>query len=79
MKVENTVSRDLILTAAHCTVRFSGQNFTVWTRDHDFTKVDGEVSHAVCGKTEHPEYGKKRRYNMDIALLHLCQPLIFSE
>ena len=48
-------------------------------RDHDYTKVDGEVSHAVCGKTEHPRYGKKRRYDLDIALLHLCQPIMFSE
>ena len=51
----------------------------MWTRDHDWTKKDGEVSHAVCGKKEHPEYGKKTRHDKDIAVLHLCKPLMFTE
>ena len=58
---------------------FPVQNITVWTRDHDWTKKDGEVSHAVCRKTEHPEYGKKTRHDRDIAVLHLCRPLMFTE
>ena len=48
-------------------------------RDHDFTKVDGEVSHAVCGKSEHPGYNKRSRYDLDIAVLHLCKPIMFSQ
>ena len=74
------LTREKILTAAHCTEDYPAQNITVWTRDHDITKRDGEVRHAVCSKTEHPEYFKKRpKFDQDIAVLHLCQPLMFSE
>ena len=52
---------------------------SVWTRDHDYTEIDGEVRHAVCSKTEHPEYDKETRHDKDIAVLHLCQPLMFSD
>ena len=72
------LTTDKILTAAHCTVLAHAKNITVWTRDHDFTKKDGEESHAVCNKTEHPEFGKIK-YDKDIAVLHLCQPLKFSK
>ena len=58
---------------------YPAENITVWTRDHDWTKKDGEVSHAVCSKKEHPEYGKKTRHDKDIAVLHLCRPLMFTE
>ena len=76
----SVLTRDKILTAAHCTLRYPAQNITVWTRDHDYTAKDGEVRHAVCSKTEHPEYYKKRpKFDQDIAVLHLCQPLMFSE
>ena len=52
----------------------------MWTGDHDYTEIDGEVSHTVCGKTVHPEYNKNYgSYDLDIAVLHLCEPLIFSE
>ena len=54
-------------------------NITVWTRDHDRTVQDGEVSHSVCSKSEHPEYGQKVKKDKDIALLHLCEPLMFTE
>ena len=96
----SVLSRDTILTAAHCTrgewsqrdesdvtdeilreifPDYPAENITVWTRDHDWTKKDGEVSHAVCEKTEHSEYGKKTRHDRDIAVLHLCKPLMFTE
>ena len=75
----SVLTREKILTAAHCTEGQSVQSLTVWTRDHDWTKTDGEESHAVCSKTEHPEYDRKARYDQDIAILHLCQPLMFSE
>ena len=52
---------------------------TVFTRDHDRTREDGEVSHEVCSKTEHPEYNKKVNWDADIAILHLCNPLMFGE
>ena len=94
------LSRDRILTAAHCTRgRLRGQRWcwltvclsrsvseesdclsvcpgfpvkslTVWTRDHDWRKRDGEVSHSVCGKTEHPEYRRLAGYNNDISILY---------
>ena len=73
------LTRDKILTAAHCTVRFPAKNITVWTGEHNYKKNDGEMKHAVCNKTEHPEYYKKAKYDQDIAVLHLCQPLIFSK
>ena len=75
----SVLTRDKILTAAHCTEFLPTQNITVWTRDHDRTEIDGEESHAVCGKTEHPEYGKKTIHDQDIAVLHLCQPLMFTD
>ena len=52
---------------------------TVFTRDHDRTKEDGEVSHSVCGKREHPEYNRKTDYDKDIAILTLCKPLMFGK
>ena len=51
----------------------------MWTRDHDWRREDGEMSHAVCSKTEHPEYDRNTRHDKDIAVLHLCQPLMFTE
>ena len=51
---------------------------TVFTRDHDRTREDGEVSHEVCRKREHSEYNKKILWDKDIAILHLCKPLMFA-
>ena len=34
-------------------------------------RVDGEVSHSVCSKREHPDE--------DLAVLTLCKPLMFSQ
>merc|ERR1711974_432884 len=68
----SVITREHILTAAHCTEGQHAENITVWTGDHDYTEIDGEESHAICSKTEHPEYGKKARNDQDIAVLHLC-------
>ena len=57
---------------------FSVESITVWTRDHNMKERDGEVSHSVCGKTEHPEYRRLTRYNNDISILQLCKPLMFT-
>ena len=54
-------------------------DITVWTRDHDWRMEDGEVSHAVCRKTAHPDYDIKARADKDIAILHLCKPLMFTK
>ena len=43
------------------------------------TREDGEESHEVCSKTEHPEYNREAEYDKDIAVLHLCKPLMFSQ
>ena len=66
---------------SHCTAPVSAQTITVWTGEHDFTKEDGEENHTVCSKTEHPGYNPSKgpMYDLDIAILHLCQPLIFSK
>ena len=73
------ISRDSILTAAHCTQGRPTSGLTVWTRDHDRTKKDGEMRHAVCGKIEHPDVNKLTRFDKDIAVIKLCKPLMFTE
>lgn len=73
------ISRDRILTAAHCTEGHSVGSITVFTRDHDRTRDDGEESHEVCGKREHPEYNKYADMDKDVAILNLCKPLMFEE
>merc|ERR1711988_2004029 len=73
------ISRDKILTAAHCTEGRPVESITVFTRDHDRTREDGEVSHSVCSKMEHPEYSRKTKYDKDIAILTLCKPLMYSK
>ena len=57
----------------------SVERITVFTRDHDRTREDGEVSHSVCSKREHPEYNGKTKWDKDIAILTLCQPLMFAK
>ena len=52
---------------------------TVFTREHDRTMEDGEVSHSVCSKREHPEYNRKTKWDKDIAILTLCKPLMFTK
>ena len=54
------------------------KNFTVFIRDHNRTREDGEVSHSVCSKREHPEFNRKVSWDKDIAILHLCKPLMFT-
>ena len=56
----------------------SVKSLTVWTEDHSRGKGEGEVSHSVCGKTEHPE-DSQNSYNNDISILYLCKPLIFTK
>jgi len=73
------ISRDKILTAAHCTEGHPVERITVFTRDHDRTREDGEVSHSVCSKREHPDYNREAKYDKDIAILTLCKPLMFTE
>ena len=75
----SVLTREKILTAAHCTVGQHAEKIKVWTGDHDYTEIDGEVSHEVCNKTEHPEYNKRPINDQDIAVLHLCQPLMFTD
>ena len=57
----------------------SVESMTVFTRDHDRTKEDGEVSHLVCSKREHPEYNREADYDKDIAILTLCKPLMYGK
>ena len=52
-------------------IGISAESITVITRDHDWTREDGEVSHSVCSKREHPDE--------DLAVLTLCEPLMFSK
>ena len=56
----------------------SVDRITVFTRDHDRTREDGEVSHSVCSKREHPEY-ERGTWDKDIAILTLCKPLMFAK
>ena len=57
----------------------SVDSMTVFTGDHDRTREDGEVSHEVCSKREHPEYKSEYSWDKDIAILRLCEPLIFTK
>merc|ERR1711988_1963725 len=67
------INRDEILTAANCTEGHSVESITVFTKVDDelLGRVDGEVSHSVCSKREHPDE--------DLAVLTLCEPLMFSK
>merc|ERR1711988_2006299 len=67
------INRDEILTAANCTEGNSVESITVFTKADDelLGRVDGEVSHSVCGKREHPDE--------DLAVITLCEPLMFSK
>merc|ERR1711988_316211 len=67
------INRDEILTAANCTEGHSVESITVFTRADDelLGRVGGEVSHLVCSKREHPDE--------DLAVLTLCEPLMFSK
>ena len=49
------------------------ESITVFTKaDNELLgRVDGEVSHSVCSKREHPDE--------DLAVLTLCEPLMFSK
>ena len=60
-------------------VGYPVKNITVFTRDHDRTREDGEVSHSVCSKREHPKYNRKVSWDKDIAILQLCKPLMFAK
>jgi len=62
------INRDEILTAANCTEGNSVDSITVITNDE---RADVEVSHLVCSKREHPDE--------DLAVLTLCEPLMFSK
>merc|ERR1711988_1696180 len=68
--VGSIINRDEILTAANCTEGHSVKNITVFTKADD-ERVDGEVSHSVCSKREHQDE--------DLAVLTLCEPLMFSK
>ena len=76
------LTKDAILTAAHCTVKVpkGAGGIVVWTGEHDSSVEDGEKAHTVCQKTEHPGYnrGTAPEFDNDIAILYLCEPLIFS-
>ena len=54
-------------------------SLTVWTGDHDRTKKDGEMNHTVCHKMEHESFNNPIRHYNDIAILKLCQPLMFTK
>merc|ERR1711988_1430978 len=67
------INRDEILTAANCTEGHSVETITVFTKADEelLGRVDGEMSHSVCSKREHADE--------DLAVLTLCEPLMFSK
>ena len=79
-----------ILTAGHCQINgetfINHEKITVNAGDYNINKADGESEYEVCGWTVHPEYVKIERKDTqpyirapDIAILHLCEPLIFRK
>merc|ERR1711988_585335 len=67
------INRDEILTAANCTEGYSVESITVFIKADDelLGRVNSEVSQSVCSKREHPDE--------DLAVLTLCEPLMFSK
>ena len=65
--------RSLLLKLIDNGVGHSVESITVFTKADDelLGRVDGEVSHSVCSKREHPDE--------DLAVLTLCEPLMFSK
>ena len=70
------LSSTSILTAAHCTRGSAVEDMVVVVAEHDWSQEDGQERHAVCGKTEHPQYNS-RTQDKDLSILTLCTPLAF--
>ena len=72
------VHKKYVLTAAKCTAGLYARDVTVWVSDHNRRVGDGESGHEVCGIVQHPDYSGKPNYDNNIALLRLCDSLVFS-
>jgi len=78
----SVISKNKILTAAHCTRDFSNSQLTVTVEEHEIDQSDGERDYKVCERQEHPGYKNAQSLDSmdsDIAILTLCEDLTFSE
>jgi len=73
------ISSKTILTAAHCTESISSaSDIVVVVAEHDWTdNTDGQRRHAVCSKTEHPDYNSGS-VDFDFSILTLCNEIEFD-
>jgi len=71
------ISKNKILTAAHCTSGTPASKFKVYVGLH-YMKDDGNYK-RVCRKAEYEKYDNNRFSHYDIAILTLCENLEFSE
>ena len=67
------LTKNKILTAAHCTIKHQVEKILVYPGKHD-NKLTS-MHYNVCKKIEHPGYNNKTDpvYDLDIAILHLCE------
>ena len=77
------LTRDKILTAAHCIDEYHAKEIGVFPGKHDsrLTEEDYNNSHNVCKIMVPPGYNNETDpvFDLDIAVLHLCEPLKFSK
>merc|ERR1719153_1509056 len=74
------LSSRTILTAAHCFHGEPVEDHTVVLAEHDWTVTgDGEQRMKVCDRVDHPKYNSGTRFNFDIAILTLCEDIVFKK
>merc|ERR1712142_1198136 len=71
------ISKNKIITAAHCTSGIPASEFKVYV-GLQYMKDDGNYK-RVCRKAEYEKYDNDRFSQYDIAILTLCDNLKFSE
>ncbi|KAJ3664541.1 hypothetical protein Zmor_000099 [Zophobas morio] len=71
------IHKSFILTAAHCLEGEPVKSLKIRAGSH-FSNKGGTIRH-VCGATSHQNYTGKGYYDYDIAVLKLCNPLIFGD
>jgi len=73
------LSSKTILSAASCLDRAIAENVTVVVGEHDWTvEGDGEKRMNVCDIVIHPKYFTSLVKTYDIAILILCEDIIFT-
>lgn len=73
------INRNWIITAAHCNI-YRGDRVVALVGLHILNRTDRyHQEHEIEQSVRHPNYRQGRRYNNDIRLLQLRQPLTFTD